>query len=515
MHVGTTSLTARAVHGAAWVFGGKLAARLLTVIRLIVLARLLGPEDNGLFNIVMIAIATLDTFSQTGFDMALIQRQEDTERFLDTAWTVKAVRGSFIAGMLYVVAPAVGWIFAEPRVVPLLRVMCLAVALDGLANVGVLYFRKDLQFHKQVVYDLVGATVALVVGVVLAYKLRTVWALVWAGLAGSAVQSAVSYVMHPFRPRLRFDRAQAAEMFSYGRWVLGASALILVLRNGDNAFVGKVLGAAALGIYQMAYRISNMAATEITYTVSAVAMPAYSQMQGDVPRLRRWYLKVLAGCMLLATPLAAGTAAAAPMLVSVVLGPKWLSTLVPIQILCIFGLLRAASATAGPLFYGSGHPHILTRATALEAVFMVSLIWPCTARWGVPGTAIAVTIAIFISLFSVSAKVAGLLQMKVRGLAACAVGSMLPGLAMFAVVGALARVLPTGVIGLAVLVLAGVVSYAAFLALFLTPSGALVPYGKDTQETLRSVRTVAREAWARRRATRAAVVSAESDRRAA
>ena len=510
------SLTVRAVNGAAWVFGGKIVARLLTVGRWVVLARLLAPEDFGLFGIVMLAIATLDTFSQTGFDAALIQRKEDTAPFLDTAWTVKVVRGFFIAALLFAVAPAVGWIFADYRAVPLLRVMCVAVAIDGLANVGVIYFRKDLQFHKQVIYDLVGALVALVVGVVLAYRLRTVWAMVWAGLASSVAQSAASYLMHPYRPKLRFDRARATEMFSYGRWVLGASVLILLLRNGDNAFVGKVLGAAALGIYQMAYRISNLATTEITYTVSAVAMPAYSQMQGDVPRLRRWYIKVLSGCLLLATPLAAGTAAVAPMLVAVVFGPQWLPALAPVQILCIFGLLRAAQATAGPLFYGNGNPEILTRSTALEAVFMVGLIWPCTARWGVSGTCIAVTVAIFISLFYVSAKVAQVLQMKVRGLAACVMGGMLPGLAMFAVVSALAQIVAPGVLGLAVLVLVGVGGYAALLGLLLTPVGArLVPYGATTQETLRSVRDAALEVLARRRGARPAAVSAESDRKAA
>ena len=227
-------------------------------------------------------------------------------------------------------------------------------------------------------------------------------------------------------------------------------------------------------------------------------------------------MKVLSGTLLLATPVAAGTAAVAPMLVSVVLGPKWASALAPIQILCIFGLLRSALATAGPLFYGSGKPEYLTRSTALEAVFMVALIWPATARWGVSGTCVAVTAAIFISLFYVAARVAGVLQVKVRSLAACAAGSMLPGLVTYGVVSGLASVVAPGVVGLAALVLAGVASYVAMLALLLSASGArLVPYGQATRETLLSLRSAAMETWARRRSARLATSAAQSDRRAA
>jgi len=504
------SLTARAVGGAAWVFCGKGAARLLTAVRLVVLARLLAPEDFGLFGIVLLSIATLETFSQTGFDLALIQRKEDVGRYLDTAWTVHVVRGLLLGGLLYAVAPAVGRLFGDQRAVPLLRAMSLVVAVDGLRNIGIVYFRKELRFHRLVAFDLAAEAASLAVAVVLAYRLRSVWAFVWAALAASAVRCALSYVMHPYRPRLRFAPAQAAELFRYGRWVLASSILILLIRHGDDAFVGKVLGVAALGVYQLAYRISNMAATEITHTVSAVAMPAYAQMQEEASRLRRWYLKVLSGTLLLAAPVAAGTAAVAPMFVGVALGPKWADALVPIQILCIFGLLRAVAATAGPVFLGGGRPQYLARSTALEAACMAALIWPATARWGVQGTCAAVTLAIFLTLFYVVGKLRLMLRMRVRDLLGCVAGSLLPSLAMFAVVSGLGRLVRPGWWGLGLLVAAGAVTYAGLLAALVSRAGGGA-LGLATQQTLRSLRAAGAEILSRARPEPAGKVSTRVD----
>ncbi len=503
------SLSARVVRGAAWVFLGKLLGRGMQLARLVVLARLLAPEDFGLFGIVMLAIVTVDTFTQTGFSTALIQRRGDTASHLDTAWTVGLVRGLALAGIIYAGAPLVGAFFGEPRAVPLLRVTGIGVALAGFTNIGTVYFQKELQFHRQVLWETASAFVGLVVGVVLAYRLRSVWALVWAGLAARLVTCLLSYAIHPYRPRLRFSASRARELHRFGRWVLISSIMILIIRQGDVAAVGKLLGAAALGIYQMAYRISNMAATEITFTISAVAMPAYAKIQDDVPRLRSWYFKVLSGTLLIAAPLAAGTAAVAPMFVAVVLGPRWTAALAPIQLLCVFGLLRAMAATAGPVFYGSGNPKCQTLSTGLEAACMVALIWPATTRWGLAGTCLAVTVAICVALFYAAGRLARILDLRRRDLARCVAGSVLPACVMFGFVSGLGRVLAPGVLGLAAMVLAGIATYGGLLALLAVSPGGRQTTGAGTRQMLRSLWTAARGMFRRSR-TRAPRLETEA-----
>ena len=95
------SLSKKVVRGGMWVFGLRFTNRGLGFVRTIILARLLAPSDFGLLGIAMLAISTLETFSQTGFQAALIQKKGNVESYLDTAWTVSAIRGVVLFLILY------------------------------------------------------------------------------------------------------------------------------------------------------------------------------------------------------------------------------------------------------------------------------------------------------------------------------------------------------------------------------------------------------------------------------
>ena len=392
------SLTARVVKGAGWVFAGKIVGRGMQLVKLVVLARLLSPEDFGLFGIVLLAIAALQSFTQTGFSTALIQRKDNTEDYLDTAWTVQVIRGLVLAGILFAVAPVVGWFFEEPRCVPLLRVMCASVAIGGFVNIGIIYFRKELEFHKQFIYDLGTAIVSLAVGVVLAYRLRSVWALIWAGMAGAATRCILSYVIHPYRPRVRTQYSEAAELFRFGRWVLGSSVVIFLAGNLDHAFLGKMLGVGALGLYQMAYRLSNTPATEVTHLTNAVMIPAYAKVQDEGERLGRGFLQVFELVTSVALPLTVFIVVAAPEIVLGLLGKKWEAAVTPLQVLAVAGCLNAIEATSGPVFMGVGQPRLDFFKNLCRVAVMLVSIYPLTVFWGVTGTCVSVVLGLCAAL---------------------------------------------------------------------------------------------------------------------
>ena len=378
----------------AWVFAGKFVSRGLQLVKFVVLARLLSPEDFGLFGIVMLAIATLGTFTQTGFGAALIQRRGNTEDFLDTAWTVQVIRGLVVAVALFALAPLVGWFFDEARAAALLRVMCASVVLGGLVNIGVIYFRKELEFHKQFVYDLVPAGLSLIVGVALAYRLRSVWALIWAGMATAVVQCILSYIIHPYRPRVRFDGPQAAELFRFGRWVLAMSVVDFLAMQGDRAVLAKLLGASVLGVYSVASTFAGLPASEIRSLTDVVMMPAYAKVQDCKGKLGRAFLDVFEIVFSLALPLGVFMMLAAPEIVLGVLGPKWRSAITILRILAIAGVLRAVIGTTGPLFIGAGRPHLQFYKSITRAVVTLGAIYPLTMLWGAEGTAISVVLGV-------------------------------------------------------------------------------------------------------------------------
>ena len=452
-------LSGRVVRGAGWLFFGKVIGRGLGVIKLVILARLLAPEDFGLFGIAMLALATLEAFTVTGFGDALIHRQGRIRAYLDSAWVVQILRGLCLAALLYFTAPLIGWFFDEPRAVPILRVLCLVEIVKALVNPGIIHFRKELQFRKQMEYILWSDILALIIGVLLAFQLRNVWALVWAALAGTAVRVALSYILHPHRPRLRMNAEHVRHLFGFGGWVLASSLLMFLVTHADDLVVGKVLGAAALGVYQIAFRVANIAATEIAHTINSVLFPAFSKVQSDKKRLRAGYVKSVTVTLGLACPLALGLLVMAPVLVPVLLGEAWRPAVVPMQILALFGLARAFAAGCGSVFYACGQPRLLARVSAIQCVLLALTLWPLTVRYGLPGTSVAVTLSTLLVYGYSAFLTCALLELRVQTLLRTVAQALAPAVLMALGVAWLARFATESVGGLALLVAVGGASF--------------------------------------------------------
>ncbi len=388
------SLSQRVIKSGFWVFSLKITERAFSLIRLIILARILAPHDFGLMGIAMLTMATLETFSQTGFQAALIQKKENTELYLDAAWTIMIIRGFILFTILYFIAPYAAIFFKSPQAKPIIRIIGFSILFQAFTNIGVIYFRKELEFNKQFIYQLSGTLADFIVAISAAVILRSVWALVFGLLAGNAVRCFVSYLIHPYRPHLSSDLGKAKELFGFGKWVLGSSILIFLLTQGDDIFVGKLLGTTALGFYQLAYRISNMPATEITHVISQVTFPAYSKLQDNIPKLREAYLKVLQVTAFLSFPIAGLIFVLAPDFTKIFLGEKWMPMVPAMRTLCVYGILRSLAATGGPLLLAKGKPHIQTIFSSLELIIMGILIYPFTKKWGINGTSLVMCIRI-------------------------------------------------------------------------------------------------------------------------
>lgn len=388
------SLSQKVVRGGVWVFALRIVGRIFDLIRIIILARILVPYDFGLMGIALLTMAILETFSQTGFQQALIQKKKNIETYLDAAWTILILRGVLLFVVLYLIAPYAAVFFKAPQARPIIQVIGLSLLLGAFTNMGVIYFQKELEFNKQFIYQLSGTLADFIVAVSAALILRSVWALVFGLLAAAIVRLIVSYLIHPYRPHLNLDLGKTKELFGFGKWVLGTRILVFLLLQGDDIFVGKILGAIALGFYQMAYRISNLPATEITNVVYQISFPAFSKLQDNQNNLKNGYLETLRITTLLSIPLAGGLIVLAPDFVRVVLGEKWIPIILSLQILAIWGAIRSiGSITSGSLLRAIGIPKIETKIQIARLILLAILIYPLTKFWGFVGTALAVTLS--------------------------------------------------------------------------------------------------------------------------
>jgi len=386
------SLSQRAFRGGIWVFAIRITYRVIGLVRTIILARVLAPNDFGLMGIALLTMATLETFSQIGFNAALIQKKRKTYEYLDTAWTTGIIRSVLITAILFFSAPLVAKFFSAPPAVPILKVIGLAIILQSLINIAVIYFEKELEFHKYFAYQFTGMIVDVAVAISAAFLLHSVWALVYGFLAGNLTRCVLSYVIDPYRPKFHLNFSKVKELWGFGRWIFGSGILTFIYSQGDDIFVGILLGATALGFYQMAYRISNIPATEITHVISQVSFPIYSKLQDNISKLREAYLKFLQVTAFLSFPVAGLIFILAPDFTKLFLGEKWMPMVPVMQTLTIWGLIRSVGATTGPLFLAVGRPDLVTKLQLVKFILLVILIYPLTVKWGILGTSLAVVI---------------------------------------------------------------------------------------------------------------------------
>ncbi|HSE84299.1 MAG TPA: lipopolysaccharide biosynthesis protein [Thermodesulfobacteriota bacterium] len=389
--VASSQFSGRVIRGGFWVFALRITQQVFNLVRLVILARLLAPVDFGLIGIALLTVAALDTLSETGFREALIQKKENIESYLNSAWTILIFRGFMIFGALYFSAPYVARFFDSPGAQSVIRVIGLSVLFQAFTNIGVVYFQKELEFNKQFLYELSGTLSDFVVSLSLALIFNNVWALVFGLLAGEFVRCFLSYLIHPYRPRPCFEWARAKELWGFGRWVLGSSILIFLITHGDDIFVGKVLGATALGFYQMAYRISNMPATEITHTTIKVIFPAFSKLQCSSLLLQKGFLRVLRLVSFLSLPVAGGILVLSDNLPAV-LGEQWKPIIPLVMILSLQAASRSIRGVLGSAVMAVGRPEVVAKNSFLQLVVLVLTIYPASSLFGISGVAMVVAL---------------------------------------------------------------------------------------------------------------------------
>lgn len=417
-----SSLSKKVSRGALWVTAATICARGLNVVSAIILARLLAPEDFGLMAIAMAIVVFSQGTTQTGFESALIQKQDRPEDFLDTAWTFELTRYLILFLITFLAAPLFASFFNEPRAVTILRVISLTLVFQGLRNIGVVYFRKNLDFKKQFVIEVVPLVANICVVIPLAFSLRNVWALVWASLTASVATCCISYAMHPYRPRLDFSIKRAKNLFNFGKWILGASIIVMIRDQGMTMFVGKFLGIPILGFFNRAGVFSTMIFQQISGIVWKVGYPAYSHLQNRPERFKQAYLKTLQLLTFVGIPMAGGLFVLSYDFVHLFLTDQWLPIVPLMQILCLQAILNFINTPADIAFQATGRPAIGTKISTLGVIILAITVYPLTVRWGATG-AVA---SLFLSVLLTSPMV-WYMAIKIIG---CSVGQFMKPLAL-------------------------------------------------------------------------------------
>lgn len=381
--------------GAAWMVAFKMVERSIGLVSTIILARLLEPGDFGLVAMATAFLGLLTLLTSFSFDVALIQKQDADRHLYDTAWTFNVIFGLLLALTLAISAIPLAQFYNEARLEKILYVLAFSTLVGGFGNIGPVAFRKDLQFHKEFYFLLAKKLMGFSVCMALAFTLHNYWALVWGTFAGNMLALLLSYRVHPYRPR--FCLSGRKELFSFSMWLFVNNTIFFTYHRLADFIISKVLGSHTLGIYTVAYEISNLPTTEMVAPINRAVLPGYSKMANDPLAIRQGYLNVLSMIALCAVPAAVGIALVADLMVTVVLGEKWREAIPLIQILAISGLFSALQTNIGSLYMALGKPRLLTLTTSIHLllIFLPLLIYLINLH-GIIGVAEAYLLSIII-----------------------------------------------------------------------------------------------------------------------
>lgn len=392
----------KSIKGGYWVILLRLTINVLGFIKTLVVANFFFLENLGIISIAMMMMEVLTTFTQTGFDSALIQKKEDIRSYLNTAWVANVIKGVVLFLILYYAAPLLASIRVPEDKITLaasiLRAMSLCFLIRGLHNIGTIYFQKELDFRKVFTLSLVASLTNITLTLSLVFIFRSIWGVIVAQILAEAVHCLGGYILSPYRPRFRFELPKARELWRFGKWIYGGNILGYLISQGDDYFVWFYLGLPQLALYRYAFRFATMPATHITQVISTVSFPAYSKIQNDIPRLRQAYLKVLTITALFSVPNAFLIFSLGPDFVRLFLPERMHPMIFTLQLLALKGFMASFSATTNPLYQSLGKPYITWTLTACFLPMLAILIYPLTKMWGITGTALATIIPGFVIL---------------------------------------------------------------------------------------------------------------------
>jgi len=400
--------------GFSWLASFRGFSRLLALARTAILARILLPAQFGVYGIAVMVLAFLEIMTETGINVFLIQQKKTIDKYINTAWIVSIFRGIIISLLIIVTTPLITSFFNVPTARPLLYLISLVAFIKGFINPSRIRFQKDLEFNKDFWFRSSILLFETITTISLVMIMKSAIGLIIGLMIGSLLEVIFSFVFIKPRPRLGFQFNQFKTIIRQGKWVTFAGIFNYLSSQGDDAVVVKILNTSALGLYQMAFKLSTLPVTEIGYVAGKVTFPVYIKISDDQSRLRKAYLKTLLTITSLAVPLSVALFFFPRQIISIVLGNNWLAAAPALKILSIYGLIRAVSSSGYSLFLSLKKQKLITLITFTRLIALAVFIIPLTLKQGIIGAAQACLISAIISFPIVFINVVRVLNLKAK-----------------------------------------------------------------------------------------------------
>lgn len=299
-----------------------------------VVARQLSPSDYGLMAMLAIFMALAQTFIDSGFSNALIQKQNRTNTDFSTVFYFNIVVGCLLYIILILSSSIISNFYRQPLLTDIIYWVGLNFIVNSFATVQRAKLIINLDFKRQALISLIAVIISGGVAVYMAYNGTGVWTLVVQSLLLNIINTVLLWGSAHWHPSLVFSLKSFKELFGFGSKLLAGGLLHTIYMNLYTLIIGRFFTSADLGYYNRSYTLTQYPSSNIALILSRVLYPIECQMQNDDKKLQEKFYLFIKLTSFVVFPLMIGLSVLAEPFIRIVLTDKWIGAVPFVQIMC-------------------------------------------------------------------------------------------------------------------------------------------------------------------------------------
>jgi teichuronic acid exporter len=372
--VSQSDLKRKTVKGFFWSSLESLFSQGQGIIFGILLARMLSPGEFGLIGMITVFISLAQVFVDSGLSQSLIRKQNCSNLDYSTIFWVNLIIGLLSYVIIWLAAPFIAGFYGKPELVLLTRVTSLVILIGSVTLIQQTKLTKEIDFKTITKSSTIGTFVSGISSILLAYYGFGVWSLVWRTIINQFVRSAILWNHNKWWPKFNFSKFTLKEHFAFSSNILLISIIAALYKNFYNLIIGRNYSDKVLGYYTNADQYSSIPSTTISSITNRVSYPVLSEMQNDDVRLKASINKLITNVMYISFVTMFGLAAMARPLFAILLGEKWLPSVIMFQILCIAYAITPMHIINQNIMKIKGRSDLFLKTEIIKYVILTPLI---------------------------------------------------------------------------------------------------------------------------------------------
>lgn len=394
------ALKNKVLNGVKWTALANIFGQVLSLVSIVIFAKILSPDDFGIFAILMIFIGFLGIFSDMGTSSALIYIKNPSNKLLSSVFYFNILIAIILTLAMILLSAPIANFFDNTDIIPMLQIISLNFIIVSFSIVQKALLQKKMDFKILSLIQSFSMFTGIAIGISLAIYGLGVYSLIAQVLVTSTISTVMVWLYTSWKPELTFSFSEIKKIWVYSTNLSAFEFINYFSTNADNFLIGKYLTVSALGVYSLAYKIMLYPLQNISRILMRVLFPAFSQLQNDNNKFKKAYLRVIFFISLVSFPLMIGLMATANVLVDLLFGDKWEGLAILLIILAPSGMMRSIFTTVGSIYMAKGNTATQLKLGTINAILtIIGFIIGLT--YGVNGVALSYLIVNLVMLYPI------------------------------------------------------------------------------------------------------------------